>query len=138
VTALSLASIPYYGLDYLFTRGLGFVPQDKALEGTIFSPAGMVDRGRYLGASSNYNGLDTDVTPFDEGRYLKPSLRQTFEDVNYQGEQYWTARTDRRMFSAGGRKGKAFGRWATIFGGDGGKRKVQLVLEPRPPRKTSR
>ncbi len=135
VTALSLASIPYYGLDYLFTRGLGFVPQDKALEGTIFSPAGMVDRGRYLGASSNYNGLDTDVTPFDEGRYLKPSLRQTFEDVNYQGEQYWTARTDRRMFSAGGRKGKAFGRWATIFGGDGGKRKVQLVLEPRPPRK---
>ena len=39
------------------------------------------------------------------------------------------------MFSTGGRKGKAFGRWATIFGGDGGKRKVQLVLEPRPPRK---
>ena len=135
VTALSLASIPYYGLDYLFTRGLGFLPQDKALEGTIFSPAGMVDRGRYLGASSSYNGLDTDVTPFDEGRYLKPSSRQTFEDVNYQGEQYWTGRMDRRMFSTGGRKGKAFGRWATIFGGDGGKRKVQLVLEPRPPRK---
>ena len=135
VTALSLASIPYYGLDYLFTKGLGFLPQDKALEGTIFSPAGMVDRGRYLGASSSYNGLDTDVAPFDEGRYLEPSSRQTFEDVNYQGEQYWTARTDRRMFSTGGRKGKAFGRWATIFGGDGGKRKVQLVLEPRSPRK---
>lgn len=135
ITALSLASIPYYGLDYLFTRGLGFLPQDQTLEGTIFSPAGMVDRGRYLGASSNYNGLDTDVTPFDEGRYLEPSSRQTFEDLNYQGEQYWTARTDRRMFSTGGRKGKAFGRWATIFGGDGGKRKVQLVLEPRPARK---
>ena len=34
--AFTLTSIPYYGLDYLFTGPLGFISQDKALEKTFF------------------------------------------------------------------------------------------------------
>ena len=119
VTALSLASIPYYGIDYLFTKGLGFIPGDKTLQGTTFSPAGMEDPNRYLGVSSRYKNLDTDVTPFDEGQYMAPPFPKTFEDLNYQGEQYWTAKMDRKILSAstGGQKGKEFAtKWGSLFG----------------------
>ena len=130
VTALSLSSIPYYGLDYLFTKGIGFIPQDKAFQGTVLSPAGMADTVKHLGSSSGYGSLDTDATPFDQGRYLQPPSPQTFEDLNYQGEQYWTGRMDRKMFTTGGRKGKAFGRWANLFGER--KKEVPLVVDENP------
>ena len=119
VTALSLASIPYYGIDYLFTKGLGFIPGDKTLQETSFSPAGMADPNQYLGVSSRYKNLDTDVTPFDEGQYMAPPFPRTFEDLNYQGEQYWTAKMDRKILSAstGGQKGKEFAsKWGSLFG----------------------
>lgn len=38
VTALSLASIPYYGIDYLFTNGLGFIPGIKPCRERVFLP----------------------------------------------------------------------------------------------------
>lgn len=120
VTALSLASIPYYGIDYLFTNGLGFIPGDKTLQGTSFSPAaGMADPNHYLGVNSRYQSLDTDVTPFDGGQYMAPPFPKSFEDLNYQGEHYWTAKMDRKIMSAstGGQKGKQFvTKWSSLFG----------------------
>lgn len=133
VTALSLASIPYYGIDYLFTKGMGFIPQDKAFPGTVFSPAGMADTSKHLGTSSNFRSLDTDATPFDEGRYLQPASPQTFEDLNYQGEQYWTGKMDRKIYSTGGRKGKAFAKWANLFGGRS--KEVQFIDDEKPTQK---
>lgn len=130
IVALSFASIPYYGLDYLFTKGLGFIPQDKALVGTMFSPSGMADTSKCIGVSAGFKSLNTDTTPFDGGRYLQASIPQTFEDLNYQGEQYWTGRIDRKMFttSTGGQKGKAFGnKWIDVFGGR--RKEVQLVID---------
>ena len=120
VTALSLASIPYYGIDYLFTKGLGFIPEDKTLKETGFGPAaGMADISRYLGIASRYKYLDTDVTPFDQGLYMAPPFPRSFEDLNYQGEQYWTAKMDRKVLSAStaGQKGKQFAsKWGRLFG----------------------
>ena len=133
VTALSLASIPYYGIDYLFTKGMGFIPQDKVFQGTVFSPAGMADTSKHLGISCNFQSLDTDATPFDGGRYLQPAAPQTFEDLNYQGEQYWTGKMDRKIYSTGGRKGKAFAKWVNLFGG--GSKEVPFVDDEKPTQK---
>ena len=133
VTALSFASIPYYGLDYLVTKGLGFVPQDKTFQETILSPGRMADTSKHIGVSSNYASLDTDATPFDGGRYLESSSPQTFEDLNYQGEQYWTGRVDRKIFTTGGRKGQAFGKWANLFGEK--KKEIQRVADEKPIQK---
>ena len=35
--ALSLSSIPFYGLDYLTTGPHGFISQDKSFKNTIFN-----------------------------------------------------------------------------------------------------
>jgi len=100
--AFSLSSIPFYGLDYLFTGPLGFISQDKSLEKTILAQTNLKDTLRLLGSSSaiesadksGFETLDTDVSSFDRGIYLKSNSDQSFEDLNYQGEYHWTRRTD--------------------------------------------
>jgi len=90
----SFASVPYYGIDYLVTNRLGFVPQDRALEGTLFYPTTMTDITKNIGRISDYKSFDTDVSTFDQGVYLQEAKppSQSFENLNYQGEYAWTKR----------------------------------------------
>jgi hypothetical protein len=102
--ALTFTSIPYYGLDYLITKPLGFVSQDQTLEKTIFSPNTWKDKV-YLkedDLSLTYNlYMNSDLTPFDRGHYLQlpqfffTKQPQNFEDLNYQGEFAWTQKDGR-------------------------------------------
>nr|YP_009106247.1 hypothetical chloroplast RF1 [Binuclearia lauterbornii]AIT95058.1 hypothetical chloroplast RF1 [Binuclearia lauterbornii] len=92
ILAFSFSSIPYYSLDYLFGGPLGFVSQDKSFKNTLFSPNEVTDPFGVLGALSQNLSLDTDVTPFDRGVYLKSPIFQSFEDLNYAGEYASTTR----------------------------------------------
>lgn len=96
--ALSLSSIPFYGLDYLVTGPLGFVSQDKIFKNTVFDQYNVKDSVVGLGISSQFDSVDIDVSPFDRGRYnLYPEKVYpfSFEDLNYRGESEWTNRYDK-------------------------------------------
>ena len=96
--ALSLTSIPYYGLDYLITSPLGFVSQDKIFKNTVFDTFNIKDSIVGLGISSQFDSVDIDVSPFDRGRYLlypEKVFPFSFEDLNYRGEADWTNRFDK-------------------------------------------
>ena len=91
----SLSSIPYYGLDYIFTGPLGFISQDRILNNTLLSQYKVKDSSGVFTASKD---LDIEVAPFDRGRYLlaaDPAQAFSFEDLNYKGEADWTARMDK-------------------------------------------
>lgn len=92
ILAFSFSSIPYYGLDFLVTGPLGFISSDKAFKNNIFSQNELKDPFGILGGLSDNLSLDTDVTSFDRGFYLKPPILQTFEDLNYSGEYASTIR----------------------------------------------
>ena len=97
LVAISFASVPYYGVDYLLTNRVGFRSQDMTLEQTAFTPATMDDTSKKLGSLSDFKSFDTDVSTFDRGLYLqeyKP-VPQSFEDLNYQGEYGWTKRVSK-------------------------------------------
>lgn len=95
--AFSFASVPYYGIDYILTNGLGFLPQDKSLNRTIVYPSTTGDISQILGRLSDFKSFDTDVSTFDRGVYLQEdkALPQSFEDLNYQGEYAWTKRASK-------------------------------------------
>ncbi|BDA51887.1 Uncharacterized membrane protein ycf78 (chloroplast) [Coccomyxa sp. Obi] len=95
--AFSFASVPYYGIDYLLTNELGFLPQDKSLNRTIVYPSTTGDISQILGRMSDSKSFDTDVSTFDRGVYLQEDkpLPQSFEDLNYQGEYAWTKRASK-------------------------------------------
>ena len=96
--ALSLSSIPFYGLDYLTTGPLGFVSQDRVFKNTVFDQYNVKDSVLGLGISSQFASVDIDVSPFDRGRYLlfpERTLPFAFEDINYRGEAEWTTRYDK-------------------------------------------
>ena len=96
--SLSLSSIPFYGLDYLLTRPLGFIAQDNFFKNTILSQYNIKDSIKGLGISSRFSTLDIDISPFDRGRYLvypEKSIPFAFEDLNYRGESEWTTRYDK-------------------------------------------
>ena len=96
---LTFTSIPYYGLDYLFSGPLGFISEDKALENTFFSPGTVENSRRVLFSDDITNSFNTDLNPFDRGNYLRPletKQYQSFEDLNYQGEYAWTSQVDRQ------------------------------------------
>nr|YP_009106485.1 hypothetical chloroplast RF1 [Geminella minor]AIT95296.1 hypothetical chloroplast RF1 [Geminella minor] len=96
IISFSFSSIPFYSIDYLLTGPLGFVSEDKVFEKTIFSPNTLKDSIKLIGANSSFKSLDTDISFFDKGNYLKNDSLQTYEDLNYQGEYAWTTRQDRR------------------------------------------
>lgn len=96
--SLSLSSIPFYGLDYLLTKPLGFISQDSFFKNTIISQYNVRDSVKGLGISSRFTSLDIDIAPFDRGRYLiypEKSIPFSFEDLNYRGESEWTNRYDK-------------------------------------------
>nr|YP_009330314.1 Ycf78 [Lambia antarctica]ANN39063.1 Ycf78 [Lambia antarctica] len=96
IISFSLASFPYYGLDYLFFSPLGFHSEDDLLLPFILkTDIKDVQKGR-LGEYSAHSSIDTDVAPFDRGRYSTGSeIELTFEDMNFQGEYIWRSRSDR-------------------------------------------
>ena len=96
--SLSLSTLPFYGFDYLITNPLGFISQDRVFKNTILDQYNVKDSLELLGASSNLQSLDIDISNFDRGRYIIfPESPQplSFEDLNYQGEAEWTTRFDK-------------------------------------------
>nr|YP_009106329.1 hypothetical chloroplast RF1 [Interfilum terricola]AIT95140.1 hypothetical chloroplast RF1 [Interfilum terricola] len=96
IISFSFSSIPFYSIDYILTGPLGFVSDDRVLEKTLFSPNTVKDSIKLIGANSSFKSLDTDISFFDKGNYLKNDSLQTYEDLNFQGEYAWTTRQDRR------------------------------------------
>ena len=114
IFAFGFGSMPYYGFDYLVTKGFGFVPQENFFKQTLFSPINLVSKTSQAKDSSQSRledqlalfftlegerskSLAVDTTPFDDGQYLKINQKrpQSFEDLNYRGEHLWTNRLSR-------------------------------------------
>ena len=112
--AFGFGSMPYYGFDYLVTKGFGFLPQEEFFHQTLFSPINLVSKTSQDGVTSQgrledqlallftlegekNKSFTIDATPFDSGEYLKANQKrpQTFEDLNYRGEHLWTNRLAR-------------------------------------------
>nr|AYC64519.1 hypothetical protein Ycf1 [Pseudoderbesia arbuscula] len=96
IIAFCLASFPYYGMDYLASYSLGFYSQDSVFEPILLkTDIKDVQKGR-LGEYSANSSIDTDIAPFDRGRYSTGTeIELTFEDMNFQGEYIWRSRSDR-------------------------------------------
>ena len=100
---------PLLWIDYLFTKGVGFIPQDKAFQGTVFSPAGMADTSETPWIIIRLiRALTPTLPPLIGVGISNPPSPQTFEDLNYQGEQYWTGKMDRKIYYDGRSKRKSF------------------------------
>ena len=109
--AFIATNLPLYGLDYLVTNSLGFIPQDLVWEKILlFSPlkSSMPDvnnRGR-LGEKSSYHSIDTDLSVLNEGHYGGAApIEFHFETLNYRKEYAWRSRYDRtssHIFRKGG------------------------------------
>ena len=101
--AFTITSFPYYNLDYLVASPLGFISEDNALKELQLKVNSFdLKKGR-LGEYSSHKTLDTDVVPFDRGRYQTGSETElTFEDLNYQGEYVWRTRNDRLSSGSAG------------------------------------
>ena len=90
--ALTFNTFSYYGLDYLFTAPLGFIPEDRALYFTGFSlltiPAPISSLRQF---NDNYysRSLTADLSNFDRGTYIRrsktPHYRE-FETTNFESE----------------------------------------------------
>ena len=122
---LTFSSFPYYGLDYLFTKSAGFLPEDPAYRNTIFSPTQVRSRNRHFktrapATKNSKTPLELDLNYFDRGMYLAAPKEEkitgdldraqnstsaetiatydpvlTFEELNYQGESAWLMRHER-------------------------------------------
>ena len=114
VFTFGFGSLPYYGFDYLITKGFGFVPHEQFFKQTLFSPTNLVSKtsqakelsqGRledqlallFTLEGERSKSFAVDTTPFDDGQYLKANQKrpQAFEDLNYRGEHLWTNRLSR-------------------------------------------
>ena len=75
ILALTFSTFPYYGLDYLFTKSVGFLPEDPAYSNTIFSPTQVRSRNRHFksrapAVKNAKTPLELDLNYFDRGMYL--------------------------------------------------------------------
>ena len=103
IIGFTFTSIPFYSFDYLVLSNFGFVAQDKSFQNTIFSPTKIYDiTPAILGDGNLLNnyvdqkpGIDTDITPFNKGRYLMFDVNDSFEQLNYQGEYAWLTKKNR-------------------------------------------
>ena len=115
ILTLTFASFPYYGLDYLFGKVGGFLPEDPVYRETVLSPTKITVNKRntiFVKAESadkkKHTGL-LDINNFDNGVYLnnidfnkfdnfpsdsKSSISRTtsFEKSNYRQENAWIRR----------------------------------------------
>jgi hypothetical protein len=104
VLALTLTSIPFYGVEYIITGPLGFVSQDSLFKNTPLDQNRVKDYARgttgLSGVESNFQYIDLDLSPFDRGEYLTltpPDVAEalSFEDLNYRSEFDWTTRNNK-------------------------------------------
>ena len=75
ILTLTFSSFPYYGLDYLFTKSAGFLPEDPVYRNTIFSPTQVRSRNRHFksrapSTKDSKTPLELDLNYFDRGMYL--------------------------------------------------------------------
>lgn len=82
ILTLSFSSIPYYGLDYLLTSPLGFIPQDKNFQNTFFSDNTVKDS---IGMFGYYN-VNFDTSSYGRGFYFKDPTLESYEELNYGSE----------------------------------------------------
>ena len=111
IITFSFTSVPFYSLNYFIGSNFGFVPYEKSLKNTRFSPAKLYDymppatilgqiqdpretnirRNRlYLDLKP---GLDIDPSRFNRGRYLMFDVNESFEYQNFQADyRFWIHR----------------------------------------------
>ena len=118
ILSFSFASIPYYGIDYLLMNSLGFIPQEKNLQNTVFSPNTVRDVEYFISPQIGDLSREADTTSFDRGFYLNQQDLKSFEDLNYQGEYAWTAKADRRGSVLGNRYGNLLPGFSRLLGKD--------------------
>lgn len=115
IITFTFASFPYYGLDYLFGKIGGFLPEDPAYKETVLSPTKITVNKKntlFTKAESTDKKKHTsliDINNFDNGVYLnnldfnkfdnfpsdsKGSISRTtsFEKSNYRQENAWIRR----------------------------------------------
>lgn len=108
VLGFTLSSIPFYGLDYLFTGPLGFISGDNVFKNTMLSqyriPESKANIMQYA-ADPSEKYLNIDSSPFDRGRYLLSPDFYSFEDLNYRGEADWVIRREKQSTISDSRGG---------------------------------
>lgn len=76
IVAFTVASFPYYGLDYLVTNVAGFLPEDPAYANSVFSPTKVNTKYPHffkeVAPKERDKGtpVDLDLNYFDRGLYL--------------------------------------------------------------------
>nr|YP_009106370.1 hypothetical chloroplast RF1 [Fusochloris perforata]AIT95219.1 hypothetical chloroplast RF1 [Fusochloris perforata] len=116
ILGLSLASIPFYALDYLITNPVGFVSQDKGLQNTFFSQSKLKEP--LIGFTPEIAEYEpaADLALFDRGRYLERNTRNSsFEELNFEGEYAWKTKLDRQKAFSAGTSEDFFLKWIKNF-----------------------
>jgi hypothetical protein len=128
--ALSLSSLPFYGVDLLFAKPLGLLPEEKSLRGTLLWPNTVAELEWFLPQNRNHLSKQGDASPWDTGLYLHAngtgvlslakdrkigedeinSQFQTIEELNYGGEYAWTS-AEKRRGAPQRETVESFGKW---------------------------
>nr|CZT54055.1 putative chloroplast RF1 [Botryococcus braunii Showa] len=128
--ALSLSSLPFYGVDLLFAKPLGLLPEEKSLRGTLLWPNTVAELEWFLPQNRNHLSKQGDASPWDTGLYLHAngtsglalakdrkigedeinSQFQTIEELNYGGEYAW-ASAEKRRGAPQRETVESFGKW---------------------------
>ena len=114
IITFTFASFPYYGLDYLFGKVGGFLPEDPVYKESVLSPSKITLNKKNTifikdSTEKKKRSLLLDVNNFDNGIYLKnidfykrDNIRSkvkgsivrnpSFEKTNYRQENAWIRR----------------------------------------------
>jgi hypothetical protein len=134
IIALCLCTFPFYGLDLLFGKPFGILPEERSLRGTIISPNRMVDLEWFLFKNKFAFSKQADLTPWDTGFYLQedkknfsenekkevdleddPFLQfQSLEELNREADYAWTSAT-RRATGTGSEGSRSLGKLIREF-----------------------
>ena len=82
IMCLAVTSIPYYGLDYLIAKPLGYLSQDKTLSKTILSPR-IDSRWGFTKPDREDCAHLPELMPFQRTRYLLNNPVRFDEKVNF-------------------------------------------------------
>jgi hypothetical protein len=132
--ALSLCTFPFYGVDLLFGKPFGILPEERFLSGTIISPNKMSDLEWFLYQNKPVLTKQSDLTPWDTGFYIQGESKpiadikdakekeiklesedplfqfQSFEELNLGGDYAWTTSYKRRT-TPQRESARSFGKW---------------------------
>lgn len=92
IITLTFCGFPYYGLDYLFTKSAGFLPEDPAYINTVFSPTQVRSRNRHFksrqyATKNSKTPLELDLNYFDRGMYLNAPKQEKQINDPYKAEK---------------------------------------------------